>query len=88
MLRPVVQSAISGITAVIDADGVVQRRTELFERTVVQTTVEATTGETPYVRYGEWATFGSLAAVAVVLVLTGVDSVRRRRKTSLDSPPL
>jgi len=86
--RPVVQSAISGITAVIDADGVVQRRTELFERTVVQTTVEATTGETPYVRYGEWATFGSLAAVAVVLVLTGVDSVRRRRKTSLDSPPL
>ena len=86
--RPFVQSAISGITAVIDADGVVRQKTELFDRTVVQTTVEATTGETPYVRYGEWATVGSLAAVAVVLVLTGVDSVRRRRKTSLDSQPL
>jgi apolipoprotein N-acyltransferase len=86
--RPVVQSAISGITAVIDADGVVHERTRLFERTVVQTTVEATSGETPYVRYGEWATLASLAAVALALGLAGARTVRLRRKTSLDSPPL
>ncbi len=55
-----VQAAISGITAVIDADGVVHDRTQLFDRTVVQTTVEATSGETPYVRYGEWVTLASL----------------------------
>src|SRR5258708_16190254 len=52
--RPVVQAPIPGITPVIDADGIVHDRTRLFDRTVTQTTVEATSGETPYVRYGEW----------------------------------
>ncbi|HEV7524999.1 MAG TPA: apolipoprotein N-acyltransferase [Acidimicrobiia bacterium] len=85
--RPVVQAAISGITAVIDADGVVHERTHLFEPTVVQTTVEATGGETPYVRYGEWATLASLAAVAIAGVWA-LAAVRLRRKTSLESPPL
>ncbi|MDQ1383862.1 MAG: apolipoprotein N-acyltransferase [Actinomycetota bacterium] len=84
--RPVVQAAISGITAVIDADGVVHDRTSLFQPRVVQTTVEATGGETPYVRYGEWATWMSLAiaglAAAVALVV-----VRQRRRASLDSEP-
>jgi apolipoprotein N-acyltransferase len=80
--RPVVQAAISGITAVIDADGVVSDRTHLFERTVVQTTVEATSGETPYVRYGEWVTLLSIAAVAIA---AGVATVRLRRARSLES---
>src|SRR5207248_8524344 len=52
--RPVVQAAISGISAVIDADGVVHQRTALFDRTVLEATITTTTGETPYVRYGEW----------------------------------
>jgi apolipoprotein N-acyltransferase len=81
--RPVVQAAISGITAVIDADGVVSHRTHLFDPTLVQTTVEATAGETPYVRYGEWATQASIAAVAVAIAL-GI--VRRRRTSYLESP--
>jgi apolipoprotein N-acyltransferase len=80
--RPVVQAAISGITAVIDADGTVHDRTHLFDRTVVETTVAATGGETPYVRYGEWVTLASLVAAAVAVAL-GI--VRMRRKTSLDS---
>ena len=80
--RPVVQAAISGITAVIDADGVVHDRTDLFDRTVVQTTVAATGGETPYVRYGEWVTLASVAAAAIAVAL---GTVRARRKTSLDS---
>jgi apolipoprotein N-acyltransferase len=84
--RPVVQAAISGITAVIDADGNVHDRTHLFDRTVVQTTVEATGGETPYVRYGEWVTFASLAAVAIALGVA-VGTVRHRRGPSLDSGP-
>ena len=80
------QAAISGITAVIDADGVVHDRTHLFDRTVVQTTVEATSGETPYVRYGEWVTQVSIAAAAIA---TGLAAVRRRRVRSLEStaPP-
>ncbi len=82
--RPVVQAAISGITGVIDAGGVVHHRTKLFERTVVETTVAATTGQTPYVRFGEWAT---LAAIALVLGAAVFALVRRRRAPSLDSTP-
>ncbi len=52
--RPFVQASISGMSAVIDADGDVRNKTELFQRTVVTDTVTTTTGETPYVRFGEW----------------------------------
>ena len=84
--RPVVQAAISGITAVIDADGVVHDRTQLFDRTVVQATVEATAGETPYVRYGEWVTLASIVAVALAIaVAIAIGVARARRTTSLDS---
>ena len=83
--RPVVQAAISGISAIIDANGVVHERTELFERTVLEATVTATTGETPYVRYGEWVDLGVarswlLGAVAVALR-------RGRRAGFIDSSP-
>ena len=56
-------------------------RRSLFDRTVLETTVAATTGQTPYVRYGEWVIFGSLALVVVAVVIA---LVRRRRKPSLD----
>jgi len=83
--RPVIQAAISGISAVIDADGVVHDRTQLFERTVLQTTVDATSGETPYVRYGEWATWGALAVTAAAVAVGLARTVRRGRITSLES---
>jgi apolipoprotein N-acyltransferase len=82
--RPVVQAAISGITAVIDANGVVREHTELFDRTLLETTIAATTGQTPYVRYGEWAT---LVCIAVVLGAVAFALIRRRRKTSVESGP-
>jgi len=84
--RPVVQSSISGITGVIDANGFVHDRTHLFDNTVVQTTVEATGGETPYVKYGEWVTFVSLAGTALSVAVALGRGDRSRRKTSLDSP--
>ena len=67
-----VQASISGISAIIDANGVVHERTALFDRTVLEATVTATTGETPYVRFGEWIiwTSGILLAGAD----RGVDS--------------
>jgi apolipoprotein N-acyltransferase len=80
--RPLVQAAISGISAVVDADGNVTTRTDLFERRVLETTVTATTGETPYVRYGEWAIGLSVIILVVVLVI----AVRRnRRARSIES---
>ena len=80
--RPVVQAAISGITAIIDADGTVHDQTKLFDRTVVESTVAGTGGQTPYVRFGEWVLFLSLIAVAVVGVL-GI--IRRRREAVLQA---
>jgi len=80
--RPVVHAAISGITAIIDADGVVHHETRLFNNTVVETTVGATTGQTMYVRYGEWALLASIGGV----VIAGIGAlIRRRRVPSVDS---
>ena len=73
--RPVLHAAISGITAVVDADGDVHDESELFVNKITSGTIETRTGETPYVRFGEWVLIGSAAAcvVAVIVVL------RRRR---------
>ena len=82
--RPVVQAAISGITALIDADGVVHQHTKLFQRTLVEATVATTTGETPYVRYGEWAIWASTVGVIGALLLAWR---RARRARFIDSGP-
>lgn len=79
--RPLVQASISGISAVVDVDGVVHGRTELFENSVVETTVGSVTGQTPYVKYGEW-----VLGVSALIVLVGlIFAVRRRRKRSVES---
>ncbi len=65
--RPVLHASISGITGVIDPDGDVHQTTGLFEQEIVITEVTPTTGQTPYVRYGAWVTWGSgLALIAAV----------------------
>ena len=71
--RPVVQASVSGISAVIDADGNVSDRTKLFEKAIVDTTIVTTRGETLYVRFGDW--FVWLCCLAVVV--TAVVATRR-----------
>jgi apolipoprotein N-acyltransferase len=70
--RPVLHAGISGITGVIDAGGDLRARTSLFEPTVLEATVTATTGRTPYVAMGEWvlALAGTVVAGTVALALT------------------
>jgi apolipoprotein N-acyltransferase len=63
--RPVVQAAISGISAIIDAHGRVVSRTPLFDRTILTATVTTTRGETPYVRFGEWVIVACMIGVAL-----------------------
>jgi apolipoprotein N-acyltransferase len=79
--RPVLHASVSGITAVIDADGEVHQTSDLFHNTVVTGTVTTVTGETPFVRYGDWVEWGSglllLGALAVAF--------RPRRKISASS---
>jgi apolipoprotein N-acyltransferase len=83
--RPVVQAAISGISAIIDANGVEHAHTALFDRTVLEATVKATTGETPYVRYGEWVIWCSMLALVGAIALA---LARRREQHAgfVDSP--
>jgi len=84
--RPVVQAAISGISAIIDANGVVHQRTGLFDRTVLEATVTPTTGQTPYVRYGEWVIWMSALALFVAVAF----ALRRGREVSFieSAPPV
>ena len=71
--RPVLHAAISGISAIVDAEGRVLDRTELFESTVTEGRIATTTGTTPFVRFGDWV----LAACLVGLVVTAVVAQRR-----------
>jgi apolipoprotein N-acyltransferase len=66
---------------VIDARGNVSHTTKLFVPRIVETNVTLTSGETPYVRYGEWVVFGSFAAT---IIAVGIGFARRRRG-SVDS---
>jgi len=79
--RPVLHASISGITAVIDADGVVHRTTDLFHNTVVSGRITTMKGETPYVRWGDWVEWA--CGVATVAALAWAFA-RRRRMASVD----
>jgi apolipoprotein N-acyltransferase len=75
--RAVLQASVSGISAVIDPDGSVHDRTKLFESAVVTASVPTSTGETLYVRFGDWVVLLSAIAVVVVTIV----AVRRRVTT-------
>jgi apolipoprotein N-acyltransferase len=81
--RPVLHASISGITGVIDADGGVHQTTDLFENEIVIAEVTPTTGETPFVRYGDWVVWGSgLALIAAA----GYGRWRTRTPPSVPRP--
>lgn len=61
--RPVLHASVSGATAVIDADGAVEATTPQFETTVLSGTATTMTGETPYLRFGDWVILASLLTV-------------------------
>jgi len=52
--RYVLQTAPTGLTAIITPDGEVIDRTSVSERAVVQGTIETRAGETLYTRWGDW----------------------------------
>lgn len=81
--RPVLHSSISGITAVIAADGTVRRTTKLFESTVVTGRVTTVRGETPAVRFGDWVEWASILVMLGAVVL----ALRRPRIDATDPTP-
>jgi apolipoprotein N-acyltransferase len=77
--RPVLQASVSGISAVIDPDGTVHDTTNLFEKAIVRSTIRTTTGETPYVRFGDWIVLLSSLALVCAAVVAFVRAVRSPR---------
>ncbi|MGH9014933.1 MAG: apolipoprotein N-acyltransferase, partial [Acidimicrobiia bacterium] len=66
--RPFVHASISGISGIIEPDGDVHDTTDLFVNEIVTDQITPTTGQTPYVRYGDWLTWGcGFALVALAL---------------------
>jgi apolipoprotein N-acyltransferase len=75
--RPVLHASISGISGVVDPSGDVHDTSELFENTITTGTIATTTGETLYVRYGDWV----VLACGVALIVVAAVAVRRGRPT-------
>lgn len=80
--RAVLQASVSGISAVIDPDGSVHDQTGLFESRIVTATVATSTGETLYVRFGDWVVLLSALAMLVVTVV----AIRRPARDGISSP--
>ena len=72
--RWVVHAAVSGISAVVDPQGHVVTQTELFEPGITRAEIRASRATTPYVRWGDWLVWVSLAGV---LALFAVPRARR-----------
>ena len=83
--RPVLRASISGISAVIDADGTIVARQGLFDNGILQGTIVTRTGSTPYVRFGEWVLWGSGAALLAAGGLVAARAFARDRATFVDS---
>jgi apolipoprotein N-acyltransferase len=77
--RWIVQAAVSGESAVVNPHGQVVRHTGLFVPATLRADVPTATGETLYVRFGDWFPFACLAAVIVLLGLVVVRGVGERR---------
>jgi apolipoprotein N-acyltransferase len=67
--RPVLQASVSGISGVIDASGDVLETSRLFHNRTLSAVVTTMTGETPYVRFGDWVVWGSAVALVVAAVV-------------------
>ena len=88
--RPVLQASVSGISAVIDPDGSLHHETGLFESRIVTASVPTSTGETLYVRFGDWVVLLSAIAMLVVTVRgdpsPGATGSRRQQLDRGDEP--
>lgn len=82
--RWVVHAAVSGISAVVDPQGDVVARAELFVPGIMRARIQASRATTLYVRLGDWFVWLSLAAV---LALFAVPRARRGIRASIEDLP-
>jgi apolipoprotein N-acyltransferase len=57
--------------------------TDLFRKAIVTTTITTTSGQTPYVRFGDWIVLVSALGIAVATVVAVRRALSRRRSGAL-----
>ena len=77
--RWVLHAAISGITAVVDPEGRIIKRTQLFEQNIVRQEVQRAGARTIYGRFGEPIEIGFMGLGAVAIIVTSSRMVGGRR---------
>ena len=75
--RPMVRAANTGVSAVIDQNGVIVARTPQFIRVVLRGEVQPMQGVTPFVRYGSWPVIIACSIILLICIVLGL--VRRSR---------
>lgn len=78
MGRYLIRATNTGITAIVDPQGVVVKRLPSFEQGVLRGEVFRTVGETPFARWGYWPLLGLCG------VLVGVSAFTGYRRRALD----
>ena len=68
---PIVRSANTGISGVVDSTGQLRNKTDLFVEAIVNTTISPGTGHiTPYTRWGDWFCWLSILIIPVIQVVS------------------
>ncbi|THB69666.1 MAG: apolipoprotein N-acyltransferase [Gammaproteobacteria bacterium] len=74
--KPLIRSTNTGISAIIDADGAVIKRTKQFEQEVATASFMPRAGNTPYVEYGDLPV---LILSLTIFILTVTISYKRKK---------
>jgi apolipoprotein N-acyltransferase len=74
---PIIRAANTGISAIIGPTGKIQRKTEIFERTILNGDVRALDYGTFYSRYGDLFVY---ICIAFVIAIFSASVIRRVRK--------
>jgi apolipoprotein N-acyltransferase len=78
--RWIVHAGITGISAFIDPTGEIKVARGLFDTGIVRGTIRSSRAITPYVRFGDWAAWCSVA------IATGLFLMPRPRRKARDAP--
>lgn len=80
--RWLVHAAVSGISAFIDTGGRAYDETRLFHPGTIRRTIRASSGRTPFVRFGDWLPVASLTFVIALSLWVQLYRLGRKRGPS------
>lgn len=77
--RWVVHAAVSGISAFIDTAGNTYDKTRLFHPGTIRRSIRASSGRTPFVRFGDWLPMASVTFVIATALREANHRAKRKR---------